>query len=201
MPLLMQGIVTGFGLKRVPYSKYAIGMTRLGAWAEWGGYPGMAFKTFAGILVYCKDDGTILMIRRSNEMKNPGKWDLPGGHGNKSDDDPFHTAMREATEEIGILPNNEDYIGEHVVLVEPKDDTVRRRIIYMYAISEDEKKRISSDIRLNNESDGFCWFKLDEIPKKVHFDLSWVAEELATRLGGGQGSGYTYIPDNDVIGT
>ncbi len=198
MPKLMTAIVEGFGLKRIPYSKYTIGLSRLGAWAEWGGYPGMAFKTFAGILIYCEDDGTILLVRRSQEMKNPRKWDLPGGHGDESDGDPFQTALREAMEEIQVLPHDNDFLGEHVVLEDPKDDTIRRRVVFLYSVSGEEKKRLSSQIRLNFESEGFCWFKLDEMPEKLHFDLSWVPEELAARLGGGRGSGsYMYMSMSD----
>ena len=54
-------------------------------------------------------DGEALLLRRSATSGNPGTLGLPGGNKDAEDEDLMTTALREATEEMGLVP-------PHVVL-------------------------------------------------------------------------------------
>ena len=55
------------------------------------------------VLQRSSDDKVLLLQRTSKH--NDGKWGLPGGNAEKVDSDFQATAEREATEELGALPN------------------------------------------------------------------------------------------------
>lgn len=79
----------------------------------------------AGAIVYAEDTGNILLLRRSQDVKRPGLWNLPGGHVDAGET-PVEAAHRELIEEAGIEVEGHDEIltdGRYcaVVMVVPEE--------------------------------------------------------------------------------
>ncbi|MCF8480189.1 MAG: CoA pyrophosphatase [Rhodospirillum sp.] len=72
-------------------------------------------KRPAAVLVPLVDHGSevsILLTQRTDHLKNhAGQISFPGGRVEAGDKDPEHTALREATEEIGLDPASVDIVG------------------------------------------------------------------------------------------
>lgn len=79
--------------------------------------PADAFETVkvSGVLVIIiphKEELFTCLIKRPDHMKiHAGQIGLPGGKQEKMDETPRHTALRETSEEIGILPENLKILG------------------------------------------------------------------------------------------
>ena len=60
-----------------------------------------------------RDQGiNVLLTRRTDHLNNhPGQISFPGGRADKEDFSPIDTALREAHEETGILPEKTEIIG------------------------------------------------------------------------------------------
>jgi 8-oxo-dGTP pyrophosphatase MutT (NUDIX family) len=141
-------------------------------------------KYSAGFLYYCPDDDTVFLTKRSGMMHHPHCWDLPGGRSKKSDESIEETAQREATEELGRLPTEALQVSHHVETFKKDDGENYHYYIYLVRVSEAEKVRWTPLVELNEESEGFKWFKIDELPDKIHFDLSWIpkaAKEIKSK--------------------
>lgn len=55
----------------------------------------------------------IILTKRASGLKHhPGQIAFPGGKQDETDSDLSHTALREAHEEIGLLPSNVEILGE-----------------------------------------------------------------------------------------
>lgn len=136
-------------------------------------------KYSAGHLYVCPEDDSVLLTKRSGIMHHPYKWDIAGGRSDDGEDDPSKTAVREAEEELHVLPKIATPLGMKVQTWK-KDGKDYSYYIYVYALSEDEKVRWTPKIKLDEENAGFKWFKTDELPKKskLHFDLSWLPEMM-----------------------
>ena len=75
----------------------------------------------SGVLYYCPEDNTILLLLRSNEVEDPGIWGIPGGavkgtegyHSEETESPEFDeetlqdSALTEVEEEIGCWYNEE----------------------------------------------------------------------------------------------
>jgi 8-oxo-dGTP pyrophosphatase MutT (NUDIX family) len=129
----------------------------------------------AGNLYYCAEDDTVFLTKRSGMMHHPHLWDIPGGRADKEDQDIEATANREAKEELDKLPTEAAKIGEHTEKFE-KDGKPYEYHIFLYVISEEEKYRWTPVIELNEETEGYNWFKVDELPRspRTHFDFTWI---------------------------
>lgn len=72
--------------------------------------------TPAGVLVLLYGSGegsTVLLSKRSEKLaKHPGEISFPGGRCEPSDADLLQTALREAHEEVGVVPDDVDVLGE-----------------------------------------------------------------------------------------
>lgn len=73
-----------------------------------------AIKSGVLILFYFKENEiyTVLMQRTVYKGSHSGQISFPGGKAEKSDTDIYHTALREANEEIGIISSQVDIIGK-----------------------------------------------------------------------------------------
>jgi 8-oxo-dGTP pyrophosphatase MutT (NUDIX family) len=127
----------------------------------------------AGMLFYCPEDKTILLTKRSMEMNSPGTWDIPGGRSDEDDESSIDTATREVTEEITHLPKKKKLLGKHAL---PTPGGGNQYIIYVYAISAEEKKKWTPKIQLDYESEKFKWVPYDKVPKPRHLNLDWVKD-------------------------
>ena len=126
----------------------------------------------AGYLLFCPEDKTIFLARRAKDMKSPGTWDIPGGRYDDSDDSVEETAAREVYEEVGEVPKKKKLLGKHTLEKEK-----RNYVIYIYSVPASEKKQWKPD--LSDESDAYKWFKVTNLPKELHLDMSWVESAVA----------------------
>ncbi len=102
-------------------------------------------------LVECK--GKFLMIRQT--YGNKDYWTLPGG-GTDRGEAPENTAQREVQEEVGILLENLQFLGEYESTKQYKRDT-----IYCFYGQTD-----SSDFKIDeDEIAEASWFDLENIPR------------------------------------
>ncbi len=78
-------------------------------------------KSAVLILLYPKNNTIylVMMVRAADNTVHSGQVSFPGGKVEKSDTSISHTALREAHEEIGVLPNTVDIIGELTKLYIP----------------------------------------------------------------------------------
>ncbi len=110
------------------------------------------------------DDGRVLLTRRSSEVRESGKWCLPGGHLDGGED--WTAAIRrEVQEEIGLRVLSEELSGiysnpEVTLAAEPNTDgwypqfVVACFIVRMY----------EGAVEPNNEVDDWGWFSPRELP-------------------------------------
>jgi len=67
----------------------------------------------------------VVLSRRAAHMRlHPGEIAFPGGRRDHSDEDEWHTALREAEEEIGLHRNQAERLGQLEVLVTRSDIAV-----------------------------------------------------------------------------
>lgn len=76
--------------------------------------PDNALESAVLIVLYPVDDclKTVVILRNEYNGTHSGQISLPGGKAESSDIDYEHTALREAREEIGIVPDNMEILGQ-----------------------------------------------------------------------------------------
>lgn len=113
-------------------------------------------------------DDKILLVKLKS-----GKYAIPKGH-SKAGETIEQTALREVTEETGVVAEIQDYLGELTrKSVEDSGDTVMKTI-KVYAM----KKVGMSEVESDEESE---WVSLDEAVSSMHF--SEEADFLKQHLG------------------
>jgi 8-oxo-dGTP pyrophosphatase MutT (NUDIX family) len=151
-------------------------------------------KGGAGLLLTCKEDGTVLMLKRSRHVEQPMTWGIPGGALSKgegwhrrddivdsgfSQDDFLEAAFREADEELfssgGLYLDKSKMtlIGE----TEFRDGGFTYKT-FVYDIPLEEKKRITGSFSLNWENDKAKWYSLSDLPKNLHFGVKFTKDNL-----------------------
>jgi len=119
----------------------------------------------AGIFFVCTEDNSALLIRRSQEVSEPGSWGISGG-GLEPGENPTKGAVRETMEELGSLPRG------RVVEVLQNAGAGWKYTIYVADITWKQKKLWSTKINLNYESDAIKWFRLNKLPPNLHSAVS-----------------------------
>lgn len=130
----------------------------------------------AGMLFYCPDDATVLLLKRAPQMRHPNEWDIPGGRADKTDSDVLHTARREVLEELSTLPKNKRLLTKYVI---HKSKTSNKYHVFVYAISQETKQRWHNQIKLDKESSEFKWFHLTKLPDNLRYDFSWITDAIS----------------------
>jgi 8-oxo-dGTP pyrophosphatase MutT (NUDIX family) len=125
----------------------------------------------AGMLYYCPDDDTVMLVKRSDEMKHPGTWSLPGGR-SEDGESPKETAEREAEEELGELPDA-TFVRKHVTTV---GDEGHDYHVFIHTMDAHQKARWEPE--LDDENSKYRWYPIEDLPEKTHFDLDWVNVEI-----------------------
>lgn len=97
------------------------------------------------ITIIIKEDSfkTVLIKRPEYNGAHSGQISFPGGKAEKTDKNIYHTALREAKEEIGINPDNIDVVGSLTTLYVPVSN------ICIYPIIGLTNKSISYNINQN----------------------------------------------------
>jgi 8-oxo-dGTP pyrophosphatase MutT (NUDIX family) len=129
-------------------------------------------KHSGGVLFFCPEDNTALFVLRSKHMSSPKTYSFPGGQPKDSDKSPKETAIREAEEELGFLPDLH-FIGRYNIA-----HNEHRYDVFICEVFPEEKDELNNKIRLDRENESFKWFKINDLPKKQHINLDWVEKEL-----------------------
>lgn len=119
-------------------------------------------------------NGKVLLIRRSKEKEiNPGMWDLPGGHIEKSET-VKEALLREVQEETGLLVEPGPII--RVVEFEKGHEAFKqeKRGLRFIAWAENE------DVQLSREHEKFIWLELDEAIEKFSLKKGFEKEKRET---------------------
>jgi ADP-ribose pyrophosphatase YjhB (NUDIX family) len=124
----------------------------------------------AGTL-YIAPDGDVLLLRRSSTEKNyAGHWALPGGKGEEGET-PEQTADREATEEMGSVPES----ASRPKLIDSRV-TPNKMAFHTFAQPVPEKFVPT----LNEEHSGYAWSPFNQLPGPLH---PAVESTIKDRLG------------------
>jgi 8-oxo-dGTP pyrophosphatase MutT (NUDIX family) len=120
--------------------------------------PGAIWAAVALVLAAAPD--SILLIRRAERSGDPwsGQVGLPGGRRDPADADLLTTAIREATEEVGVLIPREACIG---VLddVAPRTPVLPPVIVRPFVFALETRPELS----LNREVASAHWVELDQL--------------------------------------
>ncbi len=128
----------------------------------------------ACVLFYCPDDKSILLLKRSSEVNEPGTWGLPGGHLQKGEF-PAQGAIRELYEELGFVPSPDDIISSgHIEM-----SGTGKCVIFVTAITGSAKKDWDEKIKLNWEHEDYKWFETSNIPNNLHPVAEFVLTDSA----------------------
>ena len=124
----------------------------------------------AFIMFRSESDGhpVYLLQKRGDDTNNPGTWGLPGGTSHPGED-PWHTAIREVTEEIGDVPECQP--AAHLI----EHDGDRDVHIFLCDVSPFTPKMNG---RTAHETAGWGWFRKKEIkdlPLQPNFEKQWEA--------------------------
>lgn len=151
-------------------------------------------KGGAGLLLVCKEDSTVLMLKRSRHVEQPMTWGIPGGALSKGEgwhrrddiedsgfsaEDFSEAAFREADEELfskggaSLDRSKMTLIGE----TEFKDGGFTYKT-FVYDIPLEEKKRITGNLSLNWENDKAKWYSLSDLPSNLHFGVKFTKDNL-----------------------
>ncbi len=151
-------------------------------------------KGGAGLLLVCREDNTVLMLKRSRHVEQPMTWGIPGGALSRdegwhkkeninqvdfSDQDFYDAAFREANEELfssggtSLDQSKMTLIGE----TEFKDGGFTYKT-FIYDIPLEEKRRITGSLSLNWENDKAKWYSLSDLPQNLHFGVKFTKDNL-----------------------
>ncbi|KAG2430314.1 hypothetical protein HYH02_013791 [Chlamydomonas schloesseri] len=119
---------------------------------------GSPTKVGAGLLICC--EGSCLLLRRSESSGNPGSWGLPGGNADEADrGDLLGTAMREAREEVGQLPEGLHVLGQ--VLTRRGKALQKHYTVFVASIPGSSRARYAP--QLNDEHTDWRWVDLAHV--------------------------------------
>jgi mutator protein MutT len=117
-------------------------------------------------------DNKILLVKRSFKSKHePGSWSLPGG--TCEDEETIEECLiREIKEELNMIIINKKYFKSFII---KNKDTSLTRAFYFFG-------DVKGDIKLNQESEEFCWFDINKIPEKMAFSQDKILKEFKNYL-------------------
>lgn len=141
----------------------------------------------AGVLYFCPEDNTILLLHRSNQVEDPNTWGIPGGavkgtegYWEEEDESPEYSeeklrdsAFSEVSEELGHFPEYDKEEGRHTTINNNFHYTT-----FLVIVNLQQKGTISRNIQLNWENDGFDWFRIDFLPENVHSGVEAAIQNL-----------------------
>lgn len=141
----------------------------------------------SGVLYYCQEDQTILLLKRSLDVLDPNMWGIPGGavkgtegfvdNLEKAPDFDEETlrssADKEVEEEIGHLPDGPTLIKSVTIQFGSFKYTT-----FLMGVTLEQKNNITTNSQLNWESTKLEWFNLTNLPKNLHPGVKSAIEKL-----------------------
>lgn len=112
----------------------------------------------SGCVFLAVDSGRILLQQRSDKSSHPRSWGFFGGKAHKGET-PLQALLRELDEEVGMLPDVEKVYPLNIFTSPDK------KFIYNTFVVAVFEEFIPV---LNNESDGYCWVKINNWPRPLH---------------------------------
>jgi len=167
------------------YNPYRYDQVEEPWWAQFMAEKSYWGKKASGMLFICREDGTILLLKRSMRVEDPGTWGIPGGavgegfhgkeHGGKDPDNEtfLSSAVKETWEELGVVPK----VGTLLISTSYRDGSFTYKT-YIYDIPLSEKEQFSKQIRLNWENDYWFWFDYEGLPTNMHKGVIFALREL-----------------------
>jgi 8-oxo-dGTP pyrophosphatase MutT (NUDIX family) len=128
----------------------------------------------ANILLYCEDDETVFLIKRSDNVSHPGRWCAPGGHV-ENDESFAEAAIRESNEEVGGLPKIQKKLDQNIII-----DDNKKIVTYVCLVPLKYKEKWTPV--LNDESEECKWFHVNEIPEKAFDTIKNIISDLPSLL-------------------
>ena len=142
--------------------------------SKWG-------KAGSGVMYFCPEDMSVLLLKRSPEVMDGNVWGIPGGAikgtegvyedselgKDEFDEDMLRdSAHKEVEEEMGHLPESEETGSVTIPFGNFKYTTFFR------SVRPEQKDAILKANRLNWESTDAKWFHLNGLPKDIHPGVS-----------------------------
>ena len=142
--------------------------------SKWG-------KAGSGVMYFCPEDMSVLLLKRSPDVMDGNVWGIPGGAikgtegvyeddelgGEDFDEDVLReSAHKEVEEEMGHLPESEEIGSITLPFGNFKYTTFFR------SVKPEQKDAILKANDLNWESTDAQWFHLNELPKDIHPGVS-----------------------------
>lgn len=117
--------------------------------------------------VVFNDRREVLLTKRSELVREPGKWCLPGGHFDPGED--WRTAVRrEVFEEIGLEVLDEALSG---IYSDPKLTLTERELpdgnFGQFITATFIVVSYKGEVKINHESSEWAWFKVNELPSPI----------------------------------
>lgn len=131
----------------------------------------------AGILFLA--EGSALLLKRSQRVRNPGLWSIPGGAVHKGEPVAV-AALREGQEELGDFPAVE--LGEPRAFVWRTPDK-GSGFKYTTLVFQLPRLPLRWSPLLNWEHDDWGWFRIEEalLHPEVHPGVRWVLRQLLAK--------------------
>jgi len=129
------------------------------------------FGNFGAGIIGIREDGKMLLCKRSQYVNEPGTWSYPGGK-IESAEDTKSAAIRELQEET-------NYNGpiENIHLLEKYEDQDNNFTYWTYIANITDFKA-----QLDWENEKVDWFSIDELPSPLHFGFEAVLPKLKQYL-------------------
>jgi dihydroneopterin triphosphate diphosphatase len=122
--------------------------------------------------------GHVLLLRRTlNDLQRPGEWDFPGG-GMEEGESPILAAMREASEESGIVLHEDSMrlVYATTMLSKSKKESVNR-FIFAAKVPDDQM------ITLSHEHHEYVWLSIEDALREFSHPVYSVALRYAADNG------------------
>ncbi len=141
-------------------------------------------RSGAGILFVCLADKTMMLVKRSEEVEQPGEWGIPGGSCSGEDffsDDEgeevtdavaWACAVRETEEELGYFPKK--HMIEDRIVFKQRSFTYTTFVV---SVSRKEKERLYQNSNLNWENTDLMWRKISLVKENepdLHFGVKFI---------------------------
>jgi 8-oxo-dGTP diphosphatase len=126
------------------------------------------------VCIFNQDFSKVLLLKRNEEKRKryDADWGNVGGRielGEMSID----ACIREAREEIGLELSPEK-IKRVDVKETPYMSKLSHAVHFVYATHFEEDK----EVKINDESDEYCWFYLEDLPERMIDDKEYIKEIL-----------------------
>lgn len=124
---------------------------------------------------FANSEPHVLLLERSNESNNGGTWSIPGGNFDDTlDETLYDTAIREALEELGSVPDLAAVLGS--IVVDWGEDDLNEFTVYFV---ETTANKGAWRAELNEEHTDSAWFALRDL-SDLDIELHPVVEQLTS---------------------